>query len=230
MISERFWGGIGRQLRCPSGAWGRLAGHAMSVVNQEPNRLAIAALDVQPADTALELGFGSGRGIRALSRLAPHGLILGIDRSPEMVAQATRLNRKAIEEGRAQLHLGNFDKLPWPAQTVDKILAVNVGYFFAPDGRELCEARRLLRPGGRIAMFATHRSTMSHWRFAAGDTHALLDEERLRILATRGGFHSAEIVINSIKLPFGVRGLIAVLKNNHHLARAEHRPTNWRFA
>ena len=214
IASPAIWEGIGRQLRCPSGAWGRLTGYAMALVNRKPNRLAIDALGVAPDDTVLELGFGPGRAIQALSRLARRGLVLGVDASPEMLAQAAYVNQSAIGRGRVQLRLGSFASLPWPTETVDKILAVNVAYFFNCDGREIREARRVLRPGGAMAIYATHRSTMAKWKFAGPDTHALLDENGLHALALRGGFDGSEIGIRDIELPFGVRGLLAVLKKS----------------
>ena len=86
----------------------------MTVVNREPNRLAIEALQIGPADTVLELGFGPGVAIRAVAAAACQGLVLGIDSSPEMLAQASRRNRRAIEEKQVQLRLGRFDALPGP--------------------------------------------------------------------------------------------------------------------
>jgi SAM-dependent methyltransferase len=140
-----------------------------------------------------------------------------------MVRQATRRNRKAIAEGRAELQLGSLDALPWPSQSVDKILGVNVAYFFSQDGGELREARRLLRPGGRMVIFATHRSTMSHWPFVDRATHTLLDEDRLRALATLGGFDSSEVAIDNLTLQFGIRGLIAILTKQCDLSGADRR-------
>ena len=114
--------------------------------------------------------------------------------------------------GAFSLDLGASPLCPGPLETVDKILAVNVAYFFSGDGEEIREARRVLRPGGAMAIYATDRSTMSKWKFSGRDTHSLLDEDGLCALALRGGFDSAEICIRNIDLPFGTRGLIAVLK------------------
>lgn len=88
----------------------------MSLVNKQPNYLAVRVLCLQSRDPVLELGFG----------------LLGIDQSLEMVVQDSRRNRLKIERQKAQLRLGNFSSLPWPAGSIDKILAVNVAYFFSP--------------------------------------------------------------------------------------------------
>jgi trans-aconitate methyltransferase len=129
-IDSKLWKAIGGQLHHPNGIAGRLAGHAMAWANRQPNRTAIDALKMAPADTVLELGPGPGRSIGILESMVPHGRVLGIDHSRAMLDQAARYNRRAIRMGRVKLRQGRFDALPWDSDTVDKILAVNVIYFF----------------------------------------------------------------------------------------------------
>jgi len=211
---ESFWSGIGHQLKCPSGRAGRLTGQVMTLVNKEPNRLAINALGIEPADQVLELGFGPGSAVRAMAAAAHSGHVLGIDRSPEMLAQASRRNRRAIEQGRVELRLGRFNALPWASGTVDKILAANVVYFFSRNADEVCEARRVLRPGGLMAIYATDRATMSHWKFSGPDTHTLYDRAELQDLILRGGFRAEEVSIRAVPLAFGINGLLALARKD----------------
>jgi ubiquinone/menaquinone biosynthesis C-methylase UbiE len=207
-----IWSAIGRQLKCPAGRAGLFAGRVMSIVNKAPNRLAIEALCIRPSDTVLELGFGPGDAVNAMAALATEGLVLGIDRSPEMAALASRRNRAELERGSVQLCLGRFEALPWRDGAADKILAVNVAYFFSADGREIVEARRVLKPGGLMAVYVTDKSTMAHWKFSGPDTHALYGEEELRALLVRGGFSAADVTIDRVELALGVRGLLAVAR------------------
>jgi SAM-dependent methyltransferase len=138
MVSQfRLWGAVGRQLHCPNGTGGALVGRAMALGNRRPYRLAIDALSIGAKDTVLELGFGPGRGVKSLTSLATNGLVLGVDHSICMLAQASRYNRRAIRLGRVKLQCGRFDALPWESHTVDKILAVNVVYFFRADGADI---------------------------------------------------------------------------------------------
>jgi SAM-dependent methyltransferase len=218
-----FWEAVGRQLRCPVGRSGRLIGRLMSVANREPNRVAIEALQVAATDTVLELGFGPGQAISVLSALASRGQVLGIDRSPEMLAEARRRNRPAIAAGRVRLGLGGFDALPLEDASVDKILAVNVVYFFNRDGVEIREALRVLRPGGVMAVYATDRSSMSRWRFAGPDTHALFDAAGLQSLARAGGFPPDSLAIESVRMPFGIEGLLGVFRKAADGARIAQR-------
>jgi SAM-dependent methyltransferase len=205
-----FWKYLGGQLRHPSGLGARLVGPAMALANRRPNQAAIDALDIAPNETVLELGFGPGHALRALAARASRGLVLGIDHSDDMLAQARRRNRRAIEEERLQLRLGRFDALPWPAACVDKVLAVNVAYFFCADGTELREARRVLRPGGRLAVFAADRSAMTRWKFAGPDTHRAVGREELLRLFHAGGFAGDDVTVRSIAMPMGIMGLLGV--------------------
>jgi SAM-dependent methyltransferase len=204
-----LWTGIGEQLRSPSGRYGRLIGRLMALINDGPTRLAIAAAGVQPDDTVLELGFGPGRGISRLARRAIRGRVLGIDHSLEMLDLATRANRRAIADGRVQLRLGRFDALPYADASISRVLAVNVAYFFGPEGNEVAEIHRVLRPGGFAVVYVTDRATMRNWKFSGPDTHRLYDADALANLLRQGGFGHCDIFVERVRLPFGVRGLVA---------------------
>ncbi len=207
-----IWSAIGHQLKCPAGHRGRLAGRIMSVVNRQPNQLAIRALSLQPRNTVLELGFGPGEAIKAMAASVSQGLVLGIDQSLDMLVQASRRNQQEIARESVQLRLGNFCSLPWATNSIDKILAVNVVYFFSRDAQEVREAWRVLKPGGLMAIYATDKSTMAHWKFSGPETHTLFDKNGLRGLLMRGGFLAEDVSIQAVTLGLGIRGLLGVVR------------------
>ena len=208
MPRSAIWAAIGRQLQNPSGFGGRLIARMMPIANRRSNRIAIRALDCSPDNSILDLGCGSGTAVRRLAAMAGQGLILGLDHSEIMLAQASRRNRHAVRQGLVHLLRGRIDALPWRDNSIDKILAVHVVYFAGEAG--VCEARRVLRPGGRIVIVATDQSAMTRWKFAQSSTHELFDMPGLTNLLVRGGFATSEISVTHINLAFGVMGLLAI--------------------
>jgi ubiquinone/menaquinone biosynthesis C-methylase UbiE len=203
-----IWTAIGRQLRNPSGFGGGLIARLMALANRRSNRIAIRALDCSPDDTILDLGCGPGPAVKALAGMAGQGLIIGLDHSETALAQALRQNRYAVRQGRVHLLRGRIDALPCRDNTIDGILAVHVVYFAGEAA--VREARRVLRPGGRIVIVATDRSAMARWKFAQPSTHELFDVGGLAGLLVRCGFSTSEIAVTPIKLSVGVQGLLAI--------------------
>ncbi len=211
--------GIGGQLRRPSRLSGRVTGGLMALLNARANALAIAALSPRDGETLLELGCGPGRALQALLHVARRSKVIGIDWSDVMLAQAARRNRLAVATGGLKLIGGDFAKLPLIDAIADAILAVNVVYFMA-NSAALGEARRVLRPGGRMVLYATHGSIMRRWPFAAPDTHRLFDHKRLRALLVDAGFASDFIRIETVNAGFGVPGLLALAEKQRTAAAA----------
>ncbi|MGA8172288.1 MAG: class I SAM-dependent methyltransferase [Methylocystis sp.] len=183
-------------------------GRVMEVINAAPNRATIAALDIVPTEIVLEIGFGPGRAVEALAAMTPKGKIFGVDLSEEMLAGATRRNSWPIREGRVQLMKGRVDNLRLEPESIDKILAVNVAYFFEGD-QELVVARHILKPGGRMAIYVTDKSSMSRWKFASPATHRLFRRDELAAMIGHAGFGDDEVSIREVDVAPGVKGLVA---------------------
>jgi SAM-dependent methyltransferase len=182
----------------------------MALVNDEPNRLAIDALHLGPGESVLELGFGPGWSLRTIAARTRGARVYGLDQSARMVEQARRMNEVAVNSGRMVLAQGHFSPLPWIDEMFDKVLLVNVLYFFDPDGRDISEVYRVLRSGGRLAIYVTSRETMRKWPFAATGTHRTFDAHDLAELLEQAGFHPSDIKIANAELALGVKGLVAV--------------------
>jgi ubiquinone/menaquinone biosynthesis C-methylase UbiE len=123
--------------------------------NRERNRWVVSLLEAGPADRVLEIGFGPGVAIAELARRAGH--VHGVDHSAVMVRRASRRNRAAVRAGRVELVQASVDRLPRFDEPLDAILSVNSLGFWADPANRLRELRRLLRPGGRIALASQPR-------------------------------------------------------------------------
>ena len=206
-----LWQALGDQLRNPSGLGGRLTGSLMGVANSKPNALAMTALGIGDGETLLELGCGPGRALNSLLDASPRTRVIGLDWSELMLLRASRRNRPALDSGRLSLVRGDFARLPFSAESADAVLGVNVAYFMR-DPAAIREACRVLRPGGRIVLYATDRSAMRHWPFAGRHSHRLFDRNRLTALLVAGGFAADRVHIESVDAGFGVTGLLALAR------------------
>ena len=180
----------------------------MVLANAKPNALAIAALGLKEGECLLELGCGPGRALHESLRSTQLGRAIGLDWSETMLAQSRHRNRRALGAGRLALVRAEFSHLPFADEIVDAVLAVNVIYFMK-NSAALREVRRVLRPGGRVILYATDKSVMRHWPFAGRHTHRLCDRRRLTALLVDAGFAADRIRIEAVDGGLGVMGLLA---------------------
>jgi ubiquinone/menaquinone biosynthesis C-methylase UbiE len=141
----------------PQGILGRLGGIIMARMNEECGVWVTRLLEIEPTDRVLEVGFGPGVVIRHLSELASAGHVAGIDQSEEMVEQARARNANAIRSGHVDLRHGSVESLPFYDSSFDKALAINSMQVWPDALAGLREMRRVIKPGGRIALgFTTY--------------------------------------------------------------------------
>jgi SAM-dependent methyltransferase len=153
-LRQRVIAALRAQFARPTGLWGRAAGLVMAhrSSNRTRNAWAVSLLELRVDDRVLEIGFGPGLAIRELSRIAHEGYVCGIDHSEVMLRQAGRRNADGIRRGLVDLRLGSVDALPAFDAPFDTILAVNAVLFSNQPDARLEALRRLLRPGGLIAV------------------------------------------------------------------------------
>ncbi|MEM9612632.1 MAG: methyltransferase domain-containing protein [Actinomycetota bacterium] len=96
--------------------------------------------------TVIDIGTGSGNGLRAAAAADLAIDAIGLDLSPDQLEAAGAVG--------APLVRGDAAALPFRSGGVDGAMS-NFGIIFAPDhGRTLTEVARILRPGGRFAFTA----------------------------------------------------------------------------
>jgi ubiquinone/menaquinone biosynthesis C-methylase UbiE len=193
-LNQRVKAAAFAQFGRPTGLWGRGAGLLMAhrSSNRRRNAWAVSLLDVRPDDRVLEIGFGPGLAIRQLSRIAHEGYVCGIDHSELMLRQARRRNADGIRRGVVDLRLASVDALPAFDAPFDKILAVNAVLFWTEPDARLEALRRLLRPGGLIAVAHQPRGP------GATDETSAAKGQEIAAALTRAG--CSEVRVETLRL------------------------------
>ncbi len=142
---------LARQLGNPSGALGRVVGQRLNKRNGDGVGAAVAALEIGAGDVVADVGFGGGVGLAALLA-SPAATVHGAEISEDMLRGARRRFRAEIASGRLALHRGGMDALPLPDAALDGIVTTNTIYFIADLAPAFAELRRVLKPGGRVAI------------------------------------------------------------------------------
>ena len=142
----------------PHGMLGRLGGMIMARTNATCGAWVADLLEIAPRDSVLEVGFGPGVVIQRVAKLAPTGNVAGVDRSAEMVEKARARNATGIQKGRVDLRCGSVESLPFEDNRFDKALAINSMQLWSNAVAGLCEIRRVMKSGGRIALGFTRYS------------------------------------------------------------------------
>lgn len=117
--------------------------------------LGLRLLAAGEGERILEVGHGTGRCLAAIAEaVGPDGRVAGIDLSPGMHRQAERRLRRTGLEARCDLHVGDATALPFGDGSFDAVfMSFVLELFDTPDiPQVLGECRRVLRPGGRIAV------------------------------------------------------------------------------
>jgi ubiquinone/menaquinone biosynthesis C-methylase UbiE len=173
---------------CPPGGWaarffqpyeiaGRFVGNLLAWKSGPELRFAIEALDLQPEDQVLEIGFGSGHALGQIAARVSRGVVIGVDPSEEMVIRAARRHRELITSGRMQLELGGVEDLPFTYKQFTKVLAENNFHLWPNQERNLVEVQRVMKKSGQLIITQRMRQTNEHHQSPSG-----IDEEERELI------------------------------------------------
>jgi arsenite methyltransferase len=165
----------------------------------EQRRIIRAALGLEPGQDVLDIGSGPGfLACEMAEAVGPGGSVRGIDSSDAMLSVA-RQRRPTTGSAPVEFGPGQATELPFPDGAFDVVTSTQVYEYVHDVPAALAEARRVLRPGGRLLVLDTDWDTIA-WRssdadrmrkiLAAWDEH-LADPylpRRLTSLLTRTGF------------------------------------------
>jgi ubiquinone/menaquinone biosynthesis C-methylase UbiE len=135
----------------------------------------IRELAPRPGDTVLELSAGAGdTGFATAAIVGKRGRLISTDFSPDMVEVA---RRRGAELGlqNAEYRVIDAERIELDADSVDGVLCQSGYMLMADPAAALSETRRVLRPGGRLALSVWGAPERNPWASIGG-----------RILVERG--------------------------------------------
>lgn len=168
---------------------------------------AIGLMHLQPGQSALDVGCGSGT---ALARLAAvvgsSGRVAGVDTSRALIDEA----RRRLPPGLVtHLQQGSAEALPFPDADFDAVRADRVLLFVPDAARAVQEMARVVRPGGRVVVTETDFGAGVVDASDPATTHTVLAElsaqfphpwigRQLRALFQTAGLVEVEVGLQSV--------------------------------
>ncbi|MFD8545287.1 class I SAM-dependent methyltransferase [Streptomyces sp. NPDC059649] len=146
----------------------------------------VAELGLRRGETVLDAGCGTGRALPALREaVGPQGTVLGADLTPEMLTAAVRAGRDRC----APLLLADVTRLPLPDAALDAVFAAGLISHLPDPQAGFAELARVVRPGGRLALFhPIGRAALAARKGRAVTSDDLRAEPNLRPLLARCGW------------------------------------------
>ncbi|MFF3842777.1 class I SAM-dependent methyltransferase [Streptomyces sp. NPDC001930] len=169
---------------------------------------AVEELGLRPGDAVLDAGCGTGRALTPLrAAVGPTGTVLGADLTPEMLERAVAAGRGGTA-GTATLLLTDVGRLPVRDGSLDAVFGAGLISHLADPVADLRELARVVRPGGRLALFhPIGRAALAarHGRQITPDD--LRAEPRLRPVLAEAGWRLVGYVDEDARyLAMAVRG------------------------
>ena len=145
-IYERWW----------RPALGRVAKGVFGPGMAEERRIARLLLGLVPGDGVLDIACGTGNFTRDFARVVgPTGLVVGLDASTTMLGRA--LDDTGGMEQVAYVR-GDAQDLPFRDESFDAVCCFAALHLFADPMMALDSIKRVLTPGGRVAIFTSCRN------------------------------------------------------------------------
>ncbi|WP_411074697.1 class I SAM-dependent methyltransferase [Streptomyces sp. cmx-4-7] len=155
---------------------------------------AVAELGLRPGDSVLDAGCGTGRALPPLrAAVGPSGTVVGVDLTPEMLGRAVLAGRGGADGG--TLLLADVGRLPVRDGALDAVFGAGLVSHLANPAEGLRELARVVRPGGRLALFhPIGRAALAARHGRALSPDDLRAEPRLRPLLAGAGWRLVDYV------------------------------------
>ena len=196
-MQNRFRDFMIKQFSQPRGFVGKFIGNRMAKGNVYDAKWTISLLNIQPNSRILEIGFGPGVSTQMASEKASKGYVAGIDHSKTMVQTASQRNEAAIQSRRMELKQGDVSSLPYPAESFDIAFSLHSIYFWPKPLDCLKEIRRVLKPGGLLAITIQPKDKWANRRIEGSSIMTLYFGSELATIFSDAGYRNIRVEVPS---------------------------------
>ena len=193
------------QCQNPTGWLGRVVLRNMNSRHSKVTDWGLSQASIGKQDIILDVGCGGGRTVSKLAAIATQGKVYGIDHSTESVAIAMRTNKQWIDIAHVEIRQASVSQLPFSDGAFDVITAVETHFWWPALPTDLCEALRVLKPGGRLIIIAEVYKGAAAFTSKAAERYsektgmALLSVEEHRELFTDAGYSDVQVITEPSK-------------------------------
>ena len=163
----------------------------------------LGKMHLAPADNVLDVGCGAGWLSRRLAKLVPHGRVVGMDVSDEMIRRA---RRASVDFENLMFVTGEVEEIPWEPNFFSQVISVESSYYWRDPAAGVREICRVLKPGGSAWMLINYYRDNPHCHQWGGllevKTHLLSAAEWSDLFRAAGfGNVSDERIVDSSPTP-----------------------------
>jgi ubiquinone/menaquinone biosynthesis C-methylase UbiE len=136
--------------------------HALTPDTQAVNQKLCSVIDPKHGERLLEVGSGSGLLCRMLApKLQPDGRIVGLDISPEFLAEAQKYADQTGKYDPIVFQAGQAEALPYAAASFDGAFAARLLLHASDPDAAVRELARVVKPAGRVVVMDWDFGTVS---------------------------------------------------------------------
>lgn len=146
---------------------------------------AVASLGLRRGDTVLDAGCGTARATPFMrAAVGDQGCVVGVDATPEMIAEAVRLGRARV----AALVVADVGRLPLRGSCAHAVLAAGIVPHVTDPIGTLRELHRVCVPGARLTVFHPISRAALSARHGNDPDESILVPARLRAVLEPSGW------------------------------------------